>query len=157
MKEGEEGQIIHSIERSLGLDPESEPTWGYDLSQAFFPEEAPTPRQRKFAGWCLRNLSFFVAGYEVAAKRGQIPSLTPSHVQAFCYQEKEELRNRWGEAFADFTILQVLGSAKRHIAWLQELKSYEETPSHDQMLKRLQQTHRLLELTIGQNGMNRTT
>ncbi len=152
MQERDENRIIHDLERELGLAPEAKPQWGYDLDRAFFPEEAPTKDQRKFAGWCLRNLSFFLAGYELAARRGSVPPLTASHVQGFYLQEREERRYRWGATFADFTLAHVLGSAKRRIAWLEELKRFEETYLYDGMLQRFRLACTILERTLGHDS-----
>lgn len=144
MREREDSEFIHDIEKQLGLEQGSIPTWGYNLEKRVFAEEAPTKAQRRFASWCLRNLSFFIAGYDLARKRGEVAPLTPQHVQAFYYQERAELKERWGSAFADFTLTHVLGSAERQIAWLQELKTFEETAGYDSMLERLRPARELL-------------
>lgn len=152
MEEGEEYELIRAVESHLGLEQNGQPVWGYEVDQRIFPEEAPTREQRKFAGWCLRNLSCFVNGYELACKRGEVAPLSPQHVQAFYYQEREELRYRWGNRFHDFSLTHVLGSAKRHIAWLKELKVFEETSFYDRMLDRLYPTHALLEQAVKPAG-----
>ena len=148
MREQEAQEIVRGIENFLGLEPDRKPDWGNHLDRAIFPEEALTREQRKFAGWCLRNLSFFVAGYELAFQQGNIPPLTPQHIRAFYSADRQEMQSRWGEHFADFNLMHVLGSAKRHIAWLNDLKVYEETDIYDPMLQRLLPTHHLLKQAV---------
>lgn len=148
MREWDASELIHDVEKQLGLERGAPPSWGYESEQRVFPEEAPTKEQRRFAGWCLRNLSYFVEGYELAVRRGKAPPLAPAHVEAFYYQEREELQYRWGDTFSDFCLTHVLGSAKRQVAWLEELKAFEETPSYDRMLQRLRPTLKLLEQTV---------
>src|SRR3954451_19574355 len=53
--------IVRSLEKSLGLNPDAEPTWGYEEpDQQLFPEEAPTIEQRKLALDCLGQLFYVV-------------------------------------------------------------------------------------------------
>lgn len=148
MVEREDKDLIADIEQHMGLAHGTVPTWGYDLNQRIFSEEAPTRGQRRFAGWCLRNLSFFVSGYDLAVRQGQALPLSPSHVQAFFYLEREEMRYRWGDQFHPFELGHVLGAAKRNIRWLEELKRFEETPCYDRMLERLRPTLTLLEQAV---------
>lgn len=149
MAEREEGDLIEQIERQMGLAHGSMPTWGYDLNQKIFSEEAPTREQRRFAGWFVRNFSYFVMGYNQAGRINPLPPLSTSHVQAFYYRDCEEMRSRWGETFRDFTLSQAVGSAHRTIAWVEELKEYEESSLYDHMLARLRPAQTLLQQAAG--------
>jgi hypothetical protein len=73
--------IMRELEQSLGLNPDTEPVWGYEEpDKQLFPEEAPTSEQRKLAADCLGQLFYLVEENKAPGLRR--PALQPGELVA---------------------------------------------------------------------------
>ena len=89
--------IVRELEQSLGLNPDAEPTWGYEEpDKQLFPEEAPTIEQRKLALDCLGQLFYLVEEHKTPGLRR--PSLQPGELVATSERYRTEAQEQWASS-----------------------------------------------------------
>src|SRR5690348_12840255 len=120
--------IVRALELDLGWNPDAEPTWGYeDPTTQLFPEEAPTVEQRKLAIDGLGQLFYVVEERREPGVRR--PGLSPQEIITEIEQYLRQRQAEWKSAvpFPAITVSHVLGATRRQIAWVKELREFEET------------------------------
>jgi hypothetical protein len=127
---------MRELEQSLGLNPDTEPVWGYEEpDKQLFPEEAPTSEQRKLAADCLGQLFYLVEENKAPGLRR--PALQPGELVAATEQYRTEAQEQWASSvpFPNFNIEHLLGAIKRQMAWVKEVREFEETQAYDGALQ----------------------
>ncbi len=131
-------EIIQGVARELGLNPEAKPEWGYGPPyEVMYPEEASTLAGRKGARHCLGRLYYYLEWQlrvDEGKDKSQIeePSVTSRDLLTAYKGVREEIDA--DSDFNDYDLTNVLGAAKRAIAWFEELNRYEETRQYDRFL-----------------------
>jgi hypothetical protein len=143
-------EFVRGIERELGFDPDAEPVWGYlPPKEKVFTEEADMLEARRLAHDCLFELRIQMSS---AVPDREPLNLTPEDIQRAYQEYKQELASLWledhAEPFPDFSLTNLLGAAKRQIAWLTEVKQFRETDEFDQPLEIYTRIQNLLEQAL---------
>lgn len=161
--------VFRGIERELGIPVNKELDWndwndwnnenngsGAPVGEQLFEGEAPTYFQRRLAQSVLHNFYFFQSRPPSVpsepgetgepGEAGEEPATVEDLLETF-YSVQEEQRAGWNDPdpFPDITLEHVLGATKRHIAWLQEQRAFEETGSYDRSIQEYYAIHSLIE------------
>lgn len=120
-----DSRVIRDVQQFLGLTPGTEPIWEFQLvDEQVFPEEAPTRQQRERATTCLNHLAFLLQQDETC--------LNPQILTEVYERYRELIADiQANEHPANFTLTHLLGAARKHVAWFQEVKLFEETDFYD--------------------------
>lgn len=135
-------EVIQGISQELGLNPNAKPEWGYGPPvEPVFPEEALSLFARRQAHHCLARLHYFLEW----RLQGDKPKV---NTQDLLYTYELVREEQVVDFDPDYDLSHVLGAAKRHLAWLNELRQYEETPIYDQRIKVYSAIHDLMEQVV---------
>jgi hypothetical protein len=141
--------IVRKLEQSLGFNPDAEPTWGYEEpDKQLFPEEAPTVEERKLALDCLGQLFYVVEERREPGMRrpGVSPQEMIAEIEQYLLQAQAEYKS--AAPFPALTITHLLGATRRQIAWVKELKEFEETDDFNTALSVYRSIRNLLEQAL---------
>jgi hypothetical protein len=138
----EAGSIIEGLAKEFGIEPRSEPQWGYSPPvEQMFHDEADTLFTRRQAIHCLGRLYYYLDGH-LGAQSDNQAHITPHDLISTYESIRQEQRLDFEP---DYELPHVLGAAKRHIRWLKERRVYDETLDHDHELAIHQGIHDVLE------------
>jgi hypothetical protein len=126
--------ILQGAARELGLDEGKKPSLFEGLpEEQVSPEEAPIFDGRYIAGACLEQIYNIVLrhtppGAPILLSRGDVRWL---HCESKSTVRKAWAQEKLPEPYPDFSMMHLVGDARRQIAHLSELKRFHETDVFD--------------------------
>lgn len=135
----EPNELIRDLARELGLDAKKKPALFEGLpEEQLFPEEAPTFDGRYVAGSLLEQIYNIVVRH---TPPGASLLLSASDIRWLYREYHQIVEQAWEESpnlaepLPNFTLIHLLGAAKREIAHLSELKRFHESDVFDPALR----------------------
>ena len=148
----EPDDLISGVARHLNINPDTRPTWGdQEPIDQLYQEEAPTIGGRILAHKCINELYCLVDMTEKPPEWRCDPIPTEL-VQETLDSHLAWAQEQWDQAepFPSLTLTHLLGAAKRQIAWLKELRHFEETEHFDGTLGVYRSIRTLIERALRQ-------